>query len=84
MLLNEYEKFDCFFLAPAVQQKDGFDFFRDLTILKRPLVVRPAWQIGEHDPDFVALAPDDDPIIPPDVIDAPVLSALKRMRDRKK
>lgn len=44
----------------------------------RELIVRPAWQIGRHDPNIVALQPGDDPIIPEGVEHPPVLSALER------
>jgi hypothetical protein len=45
--------------------------------------VRPAWQIGEHDPDVLAITEDSDPIIPEDVSDAPVIQALQRFSKRR-
>jgi hypothetical protein len=45
---------------------------------KYDLVVREAWEIGEHDPDVVVLDPDDPPLIPKDQPNAPVLKALAR------
>lgn len=44
------------------------------------LDVRPAWEIGEDDPDMIALQIGDDPFIPDGVENAPVLGALARMR----
>lgn len=51
-------------------------------LLKRHIHVRPAWQIGEHDADIVALDPSEAPIIPDGIADAPVLKAMARKRDR--
>src|SRR5262245_20176478 len=36
-------------------------------ISKRQLSIRPAWQIGEHDPDIMAIQQDSDPIIPDEI-----------------
>lgn len=47
-------------------------------LLKQQLIVREAWEIGPHDIDTVAIHEDDDPIIPDEQKDAPVLRALKR------
>ena len=56
-----------------------------LSIAKRQLDIREAWQIGENDPDVVALYQDDEPIIPAGVTDPPVNKALIRKRsDRQK
>jgi len=52
-------------------------------ILKRELVVRPAWQIAEHDPDISGIYADDKIIIPEGVTDAPVLKTLARKAERQ-
>jgi hypothetical protein len=49
-------------------------------INKRDLFVRDAWQIGPNDVDLVGLHEDDDPIIPEDQANAPVLEVLRRKR----
>jgi hypothetical protein len=51
----------------------------DLIGLKQ-VVVREAWQIGEHDPDISALGEADEPLIPAGIVDAPVLKALARLK----
>jgi hypothetical protein len=51
----------------------------DFSIGKHRLVVRDAWEIGENDPDIMALDLDDPPHIPPDVSNPPILKALDRM-----
>ena len=55
----------------------------DLAIGKTKIIVRPAWQVGDNDPDLVALHPDDDVIIPPQEKAAPFLKAIERMKNRK-
>ena len=50
----------------------------DLWIGKKELRVCPAWQIGENDPDICALQEENDPIIPDDIENAPVIRALQR------
>lgn len=49
-------------------------------LAKRQLDIREAWQIGENDPDLVALDEDDDPIVPEGVTDPPVNKALMQKR----
>jgi hypothetical protein len=49
-------------------------------VIKRELFVRDAWQIGPNDVDLVGLQEDDDPIIPEDQANAPVLEVLGRKR----
>jgi hypothetical protein len=61
------------------------EIFPELGIGKREIVVRPAWQLSENDPDLVALDLDTEPVVPPGVVDPPVLKALaqrRRMRHR--
>jgi hypothetical protein len=58
-----------------------------LGIEKAMLVVRPAWTIGENDPDGCVLDIDDPPVVPPDQGNAPVLKAMEqkaRFRQRHK
>jgi hypothetical protein len=57
--------------------------FFDLTIRKRSIRICSAWQIGENDPDSVAIDPKEEPVIPPEIKDPPILRLLDR-RKRKK
>ncbi|MGB4854903.1 MAG: hypothetical protein WBP37_05110 [Candidatus Dechloromonas phosphoritropha] len=52
-------------------------------LAKKQLHVRPAWEIGENDPDASVLQDDDDPIVPAGVTDPPVKKALERMRSMR-
>ena len=52
-------------------------------IVKRELHVRQAWEIGPNDLDAMGVAEDDQPIIPADKPDAPVLELLRWRRSLK-
>jgi len=87
--LTDFEENQAHCILPAFQANASVppSVFIDLAILKHVVNVRPAWTIGENDPDIYAIRPADKVIIPPDVKDAPVLAALKQqgeLRDRKK
>lgn len=71
-----------YLLAPAhfVSEAELPDVGLDLAILKNELVVRNAWEISVNDPDCLAFTADDDPLIPPDVKDAPVGALLALLR----
>ncbi|MGY4480158.1 hypothetical protein [Bradyrhizobium sp. USDA 3364] len=84
MFLAAYRTYHCYFVAPAILSGEGRspEVIRDLPLFKDDLSVREAWRIGAHDPDFIALYPDDDPVIPEGVTDPPVRRALERHRQR--
>jgi hypothetical protein len=78
------ERFACtkrFRLLPGQMPSEGRQgvLFNDLVIWKNSIRIAPAWQVGENDPDFAAISPEDDPIIPADVEEAPVLGLLARL-----
>ena len=50
-------------------------------MLKRELIVREAWGIGENDPDMIALSDNDEPIVPAGIDNPPVDKALARRRE---
>jgi hypothetical protein len=71
-----------FRLIPAQlpsEQRDGV-LFDDLEIVKNSIRIIPAWQVGENDLDSAAIGPNDDPIIPAEVTDAPILRVLDRLK----
>jgi len=49
-------------------------------VIKQQLFVRDAWQVGTNDVDLVGLKEDDDPIIPDDQSNAPILEVLRKKR----
>lgn len=52
----------------------------DKSILKKKLIIRNAWEIGEHDLDGIAIYENDQPILPENITDIPVLRLLKRKK----
>ncbi len=84
-----YRETGGFFLAPVLMSTSRGvigETVRELAIAKRELDIREAWQVGENDPDRVALLEDDDPIIPAGVTDPPVnkaLASIRTMRGRR-
>jgi hypothetical protein len=84
--LEAYDKHGIYRLLPAIGEEGSKEpkVIQDLFLYKKSLIVKPAWQIGENDEDFIALQVGDKPIIPKDVKDAPVLKALERKQRMKK
>jgi hypothetical protein len=83
--LNEFDKYGAYYLMPVklpASPGEVPDLESRQYLLKGHIHVRPAWQIGEHDYDMVALDVDEDPVIPDGITDAPVLKAMARKRDR--
>lgn len=84
--LKAFKEFGAFYLMPAqlpTSSQSMPEIEPKLALLKRHLHIRPAWQIGENDPDIVALDDEENPFIPADVVDAPVVKAIAAWRVRK-
>jgi hypothetical protein len=83
--LRQFERTQRYILMPAhfTEASVPPKFFLDLGIEKRQIRVCPAWQLGENDFDICAISPDDDPIIPKDIKEPPVLRAMQKIRDRQ-
>ncbi|WP_316193011.1 hypothetical protein [Bradyrhizobium sp. SZCCHNRI1029] len=83
LFIEQHKLAKSYGLVPAFPDSQGRPVpATDLVIGKTQVVVRPAWQVGDNDPDIVTLRPDDDVIIPADEKDVPFLRALERMRRR--
>jgi hypothetical protein len=83
--MRRFEKYGAYYLVPVrFPDKPGEvpDLKSKHYVLKGHIHVRPAWQIGEHDCDVVALDINEDPVIPDEIADAPVLKAMARKRDQ--
>ena len=81
--VTAYKRRGTFFLAPVrISPSRGILEMpsTQFALAKRQLDIREAWQIGENDPDLVALSEDDDPIVPEGVTNPPVNKALMRKR----
>jgi len=84
-LRKAFETEGAYLILPARFTEDmpRPEIFLDLSIPMRAISLRNAWQIGENDPDIMALQLDDDPIIPETEKDPPVLRALRQIRTFK-
>jgi SEC-C motif len=82
--LEAYRNAQRYLLLPAQAGVDEITGLApDLGITKRELFVRRAFEIGRHDPESIAIYPDDKVIIPDGVSDAPVLEVLQRKKQNK-
>lgn len=77
--VHNYQQFGGYLLMPAHMGPPP-NFFFKFFLAMRKVHIRQAWQISENDPDMSVLQEDDDPIIPPMVLDPPVNRALARIR----
>ena len=84
--LDIYRRVGKYVILPAyfVSDKSFPEPLWDFGIVKAQLIVRNAWEIGRHDPDVVAIHEGDDPIIPEEVKDAPVIQALHRFKSYRR
>lgn len=84
--LVAYNRAGKYLLVPAhySEAMQSVDFIRGYSIEKREIFVRPMWRVDENDPDVVAVTPDDDPILPNDQDDLPILRALERAKSKSR
>ena len=73
-----------YWIMPALMEGGIPALDPDFRILKHGIVIRPAWQLEEHDLDVSAIREDDNVLIPDDVQDPPILDTLKRIRERRR
>jgi len=79
---DEYNEYGSFLLAPAFMNK-GMpypDVELSLAIRKKQLIIQDAWEIGINDIERVAIYPDDNIIVPDDVVNPPCLKLLESLR----
>ena len=82
--LLSYLMFKRYLLMPAQMADQRFELLHGHELLKREIHVRYAWEIGVNDADGAAIKPDDNPIIPPDQREPPVLGLLKMRRGKQR
>lgn len=77
-LVNGYNTYRKFVLIPAhIDTNFQITPIIELGILKTELKIKNAWEIGINDFERVVITEDDNPIIPDNIIDAPLLEVLK-------
>ena len=79
---DNFNLYGKFYFMPAEQITMGnMKPFPALSIIKKHITIKYAWEIDENDIDRVAITNEDSPYIPSDVKDAPILKYLgKNMR----
>jgi hypothetical protein len=79
-LIREFKEKKEYMLCSAKIMSNGkIQPFFDKSIIKRSLIVKNAWEIGENDLDRVVIRKDDSPIIPDNIEFIPVLKLLDEM-----
>jgi hypothetical protein len=83
--LNSYSRFGYFTLAPFfLDFKTGRpEFLNEHGFTMKDLSVKNAWEVGVNDLEVTAIAATDNPIIPKEITNAPVLEVLKMKRSRE-
>lgn len=80
-LIVGYQTFKKFILIPAHIDKDNkMSPILELGILKTKLKIINAWEIGLHDFERVVITNEDNPIIPVNINNAPILEVLKNKK----
>lgn len=79
-LISGYKYFKKYALFPAEFNPNGSinKIYYESGIVKNKIIFKNAWEIGENDIDSVVIRKEDNPIIPSNVLDAPVLGLLKK------
>jgi hypothetical protein len=84
--LKEFRNQGKFLLVPARMPPDA-SISLQAGFIKRHLVIRDAWEIGENDLDISALRDGDEPVIPEGIAEPPVvktLASVRKLREEKK
>lgn len=77
-LVNGYNAFKKYVIVPAhIDSNFQMTPIFELGIMKNELTIKDAWEIGIHDFEKVVITEDDDPIIPDNTNDAPILKVLE-------
>ena len=81
--MASFKEWGIYLFAPAIMRegKPYPDVLFDVGIAKHEFTDRNAWEIGPNDFDVALVTPDADPVIPPEVSDAPVLETLKKKKE---
>ena len=83
--IHSYNSFGQYFLVPAIANSDMSSIkpFLDFYIAKREIFIKYAWEIGKNDLEGVAIQSDDDPIIPKEEKNPPIIELLNLKRERE-
>lgn len=83
--LESYSRFGYFTLAPFfIDKKTGkHEPLNEWGFVMKELFVRNAWEVSINDLEMTAIKATENPIIPKEITNAPVLEVLKMKRERK-
>ncbi|WP_299155901.1 hypothetical protein [uncultured Christiangramia sp.] len=81
ILLEGWKHFKKYALIPSeINEDHSMTPFLDLAIIKTELKVIEAWEISINHFEKIAINKEDDPIIPSNIKDAPILKVIKEMK----
>ncbi|MGN6299436.1 MAG: hypothetical protein ACTHM7_21770 [Ginsengibacter sp.] len=84
-LIASYQHYKKYVLIPAeIDQDIKVQPYPELGILKTELKIIDAWTIGIHDFERVVITEDDNPIIPDDIPNAPIIEVLKEKLNKRR
>ncbi|MBN1470941.1 MAG: hypothetical protein JW925_04105 [Syntrophaceae bacterium] len=80
--IEQYKRAGRYLIGPGLMKDDQsiIPYVEDLYIEKVQIRNVSAWQIGPSDPIIAALGGIENPYIPPNINDAPILKALERVK----
>jgi hypothetical protein len=84
--LDSYSKAEQYILAGVCLDGSGKypQLINSPQLVLRALSVRQAWEIGRHDPDLIGILEDDDPVIPPNQKQPPIVELLRWKRNQSR
>lgn len=83
-ILFSHQYFKKYIIVPAMYNlKMEIIPFIELGILKNDLTIKNAWEIGVHDFDRVAIRKGDNPVIPDNIENPPILELIKDLSNRE-
>lgn len=84
VFMDAYNEAGEFLLAPAtVDDGRSFQLIENYSLKKCKLVTREAWSIGRNDPDCCGVLPEDLPVLPPNILEHPVVEHLRGLRAKQ-
>ena len=82
---ESYRRVNKLYLMPAFLNSDSSypEFVGKAFIIKNKVIFKWAWEIEENDEDIAALRPDDNPVIPSNISNPPILEILDKIKNKK-
>ncbi len=83
--LREFNSASEYYLCPSAMSASERvpRIFEELKILKRNLTILPAWKVQLNTPEIMGIQPDDDPLIPDNEDNPPILDVIEFLKNKK-